>query len=110
MIFETDLVVAGISDLSVLGMTVLDAISLDIPAIYFTQNRSKTELGYSYCDEMNDYTFKDIIYLKELITNYTNFNEFLKEVSIRNKSTKNLLGPNHGVIDKFVDFLVKTVK
>lgn len=107
---ETDLVVAGISDLSVLGMTVLDAISLDIPAIYFTQNRSKTELGYSYCDEMNDYTFKDIIYLKELITNYTNFNEFLKEVSIRNKSTKNLLGPNHGVIDKFVDFVVKTIK
>ena len=45
----------------------------------------------------------------DLITNYTDFNEFLKEVSIRNKSTKNLLGPNHGVIDKFVDFVVNKI-
>tara|TARA_X000000950_G_scaffold28172_1_gene30366 strand:+ start:8403 stop:10034 length:1632 start_codon:yes stop_codon:yes gene_type:complete len=103
----TDLVVAGISDLSVLGMTVLDAISLDIPSIYFTQKRSKSDLGYSYCEEMSDFTFEDIKLINNLISGYSILNELLDEIKIRNKTTKILLGPNKGVMDKFVDFVNK---
>ena len=105
----SDFVIAGISDLSVLGMTVLDAISLNIPAIYYTQGRNQNDLGYSFCEEMSDYTFKEIEDFDSLIDNFSDFTLLLNEIRIRNIKTKEILGLNYGVIDEFINFTIKLV-
>lgn len=104
---ESSLVCAGISDYGILGMTVLDAVSLNIPGLYFTQGANPEHCGFSYHDSMNSFVFKEGIDLAKFISSCGSFEDILLAITYSNNKVRDLLGANEGVIDKTVSQLIR---
>lgn len=102
---EVSLVVAGVSDYGVLGMTVTDAISLGIPSLYYTQGVDPQECGYSYSSVMSGFIYEELKSLKLLSDSHSQYSTLLEAVRDANIPTREQLGPNKGVFDSICRLL-----
>ena len=96
---EVSLVVAGVSDYGVLGMTVTDAISLGIPSLYYTQGVDPEECGYSYSSVMSGFVYEELNQLMLLWDSHSQYSNLLEAVKDANLPAREQLGPNKGVFD-----------
>lgn len=103
-----DVIIGTVSTYGILTMVVTDGIYCNIPGLYYIPNSkfSSVNLGYSYHESMNSYTFNSEISLDEYLNN-TTIHSFLTGIWERNKDTKEYLTFDHNSNTFLKDFIIK---
>lgn len=104
-----DVIIGTVSIYGILTMVVTDGIYCNIPGLYYIPNSkfSSTNLGYSYHDSMNFYTFNSEISLNEYLNNNISIHSFLTSLWKRNKDTKEYLTFDQNANSFLKDFIFK---
>jgi hypothetical protein len=90
---QIDIVIGTVSTYGILTMVVTDGIYCNLPGLYYLPNPkfNKNNLGYSYHNSMEDYTFNDKKSLSNFINSYNNSSDFISQLWSRNLKTKSYL-------------------
>jgi hypothetical protein len=85
-----DVVIGTVSTYGILTMVVTDGIYCNIPGLYYLPNPkfNKNNLGYSYHNSMEDYTFNDKKSLSSFVESYNNSADFMAQLWSKNLKTK----------------------
>lgn len=90
---EIDIIAGTVSTFGILTMVVTDGIYIDIPGFYYVPNPkfTKDNLGYSYHQSMESYTFNSKQSLENYLQNYESKDALIADLWERNISTKKYL-------------------
>jgi len=102
-----DIIAGTVSTFGILTMVVTDGIYCDIPGFYYIPNPkfNKDNLGYSYHQSMESYTFNSKDSLENYLENYENKESLIANLWERNISTKKYLVFNESA-DEFLNQLI----
>jgi hypothetical protein len=102
-----DIIAGTVSTFGILTMVVTDGIYSDIPGFYYIPNPkfNKDNLGYSYHQSMESYTFNSKDSLENYLENYENKESLIANLWDRNISTKKYLVFDESA-DEFLNQLI----
>jgi hypothetical protein len=104
-----DLVIGTVSSYGSLSMVVTDAIYCRVPALYYILNPrfNKNNLGYTYHQSMEEFTFNDELELEKYLKDNLDFPSLLTDLAKKNSQTFRYLKFDKNAFDFLKLFISK---